>query len=142
MAAGEARVDGTEKCMTTRLGTLTIVMLLLAAGAAGAQTARTAPMMRQKLAHTQRLLEALTTSNYELLARESAELSRIAESPRWAELKTRELRPSTDGFLKAVADLAAASKERDLDAAAASYSTLVTTCYQCHKRLKGMRIAR
>jgi cytochrome c556 len=128
--------------MTTRLGALTFVMLLLAAGTAGAQTARTATMMREKLAHTQRVLEALTTSNYELLDRESMALSRIAESPRWAELKTRELRISTDNFLKAVADLTAASKRRDLDAAAVSYNTLVTTCYQCHRQLKGLRIAR
>ena len=127
--------------MTTRLGTLTMVALLLAS-AAGAQTARTGPMMREKLVHAQRVLEALTTSRYEMLDRESAALSRIAESPRWAELKTPELRGYTDSFLKAVADLAASSKRRDLDSAAANYGTLVTACYQCHKHLKGMRIAR
>ena len=127
--------------MTTRLSVLTIVMLLLA-GAAPAQTARTGPMMREKLVHAQRVLEALTTSDYGMLDRESAALSRIAESPRWAELKTRELRGYTDSFLKAVADLAAASKRRDLDSAAAHYSTLVTTCYQCHQHIKSTRIAR
>ena len=127
--------------MTTRLGTLTIMVMLLAAGAS-AQTARTGPMMREKLVHAQRVLEALTTSNYETLDRESAALSRIAESPRWAELKTRELRGYTDSFLKAVADLTAAAKRRDLDSAAAHYSALVTTCYQCHKHLKDVRIAR
>ena len=126
-----------------RLGVATFVMLLLGGvSAASAQTARTGPMMREKLLHTQRVLEALATSNHDLLDRESAALSRIAESPRWAELKTRELRPSADNFLKAVADLAAASKLRDLDAAAASYTALVTTCYQCHRQLKGMRIAK
>ena len=140
MTKPENGMTGRENKMTTRLSVLTIVMLLLA-GAAPAQTARTGPMMREKLVHAQRVLEALAVSNYEMLARESAELSRIAESPRWAELKTRELRPSTDSFLKAVADLSAASKRRDLDAAAASYSALVTTCYQCHKQLKNMRIA-
>jgi hypothetical protein len=131
----------TEKKMTTRLGALTIVVSLFAS-AAIAQTARTGPMMREKLVHAQRVLEALTTSNYTTLDRETAALSRIAESPRWAELKTRELRGYTDSFLKAVADLAAASKRRDLDAAAAHYSTLVTTCYQCHKHLKDVRIAK
>jgi hypothetical protein len=128
--------------MTTRLSALTFVMMLLAGGTAGAQTARTAGMMREKLVHTQRVLEALTTSNYDMLDRESVALSRIAESPRWAELKTRELLIYTDNFLKAVADLAAASKRRDLDAAALDYTALVTTCYQCHKRIKGLRIAR
>ena len=127
--------------MTGRISGM-VVMLLLAAGAADSQTARTAPLMRDKLVHAQSLLEALTTSNFELLTRESAALTRIAESPRWAELKTRELKPQTDSFLKAVADLAAATKVRDLDAAALDYNALVTSCYQCHKRLKDMRIAR
>ena len=130
--------------MTRQLGLATMVMVTVVMGAGGlhAQTARTAPMMREKLVHSQRVLAALTTSNYDMLDRESAALSRIAESPRWAELKTRELRIQTDNFLKAVADLTAASKRRDLDAAAAVYSTMVTTCYQCHKRLKDTRIAR
>jgi hypothetical protein len=128
--------------MTTRLGTVTIAMLLLVAGAAQAQTARTAPMMREKLVHAQGVLEALTTSDYPMLDRESAALARIAESPRWAELKTRELRGYTDNFLKSVAALAAASKRRDLDAAATTYATMVTTCYQCHQHLKSTRIAR
>jgi len=128
--------------MTIRLGALTIAVLLLAAGAAHAQTARTAPMMREKLVHAQRVLEALTTSDYRMLDSESAALARIAESPRWADLKTRELRGYTDNFLKTIADLAAASKRRDLDAAAASYSTMVGTCYECHQHLKTTRIAR
>ena len=115
-------------------------MFLLAAGGAGRR--RTAPMMREKLVHAQRVLEALTTSDYQMLENESTALARIAESPRWAELKTRELRGYTDNFLKSVAALAAASKRRDLDAAAATYSTMVTTCYQCHQHLKSTRIAR
>jgi cytochrome c556 len=127
--------------MITRLGVLSIVALLLAAGAAQAQTARTGPMMREKLVHTQRVLEALTKSNYDMLSRETAALSRIAESPTWAELKTRDLGVFADAFLKAVANLADASKRRDLDAAAVNYSTLVTTCYQCHRQLKSLRIA-
>ena len=128
--------------MITRLGAVIIAMFLLAAGAAQAQTARTAPMMREKLVHAQRVLEALTTSDYQMLENESTALARIAESPRWSELKTREPRGYTDNFLKSVAELAAASKRRDLDAAAATYSRMVTTCYQCHQHLKNTRIAR
>ena len=128
--------------MTRRNGVLSIVMLLLAAVAASAQTARTGQLMREKLGHAQRLLQALTTSDYAMLDRESVALSRLADSPRWAELKTPELRIYTDNFLKAVGDLAAAAKRRDLDAAAVHYTTLVAACYQCHRHLKDARIAR
>lgn len=128
--------------MSIRNGVLSIVILLLAAGTAPAQTARTGHLMREKLGHAQRVLQALTTSDYAMLDRESVALSRLAASPQWAELKTPELRVYTDNFLKAVADLAAAAKRRDLDAAAVHYTTLVTACYQCHRHLKDARIAR
>jgi hypothetical protein len=81
--------------MTPRIVEM-MVMLGLTAGAAPARTARTAPMMRDKLVHTQRVLEALTTSNFELLARESSALSVIAASPRWAEDAGAE---AVDGYL-------------------------------------------
>jgi cytochrome c556 len=128
--------------MISRLSALSIVMLLFATGAAHAQSARTGRMMREKLVHAQQVLEALTTSNYEKLDRESAALSRIAGSSVWEELKTRELRIYTDNFLKAVADLSASAKRRDLDSAAVQYTTMVTACYQCHRHLKDARIAR
>jgi cytochrome c556 len=126
--------------MITRLGHLVLV-LLVATGVASAQTARTAGVMREKLGHAQKILEAVTTSNQAILVRESEALSRIAASPAWNELRTPELRGYTDRFLKTVADLDAAAKNRDFDAAAAAFSTMTTTCYQCHKHLKDSRIA-
>lgn len=126
--------------MRIGLGMLAIEVVLSAA-LASAQTARTAPMMRDKLVHAQRVLEALTTSNYGLLGRETTALSLIAQSPRWSELKTKELRVSVEAFQKAINDLDAAAKRRDLDGAASSYGGLVASCYQCHKQLKGLRIA-
>jgi cytochrome c556 len=128
--------------MTTRIGRLAIVGVLLAASVAAAQTPRTGLVMREKLGHAQKILEALTTSDQALLARESEALSRIAASPRWAELRTQELEGYTDNFLKAVADLDAAAKRRDLDAAAVHYNSMTTACIQCHKHLKDVRIAR
>jgi len=98
--------------------------------------------MREKLGHSQKILEALTTSNQTLLLTESEALTRIAASPVWNELRTPELRVYTDNFLKAVADLNASAKRRDLDTAAVNYTALTTSCYQCHKHLKGARIAR
>ncbi len=116
-------------------------ILTLSAGSPAAQTARTGAMMREKLTHAQKILEALTTSNRDLLTAESGALVVIAKSPRWAELRTRELGIYTDSFLKAVAELDAAAKRNDFDAAAVQYNALTTSCYQCHRRLKDLRIA-
>jgi cytochrome c556 len=128
--------------VTIRTALLTATILALSAGNSASQTARTGAMMREKLAHAQKILEALTTSNRDLLTAESGALVVIAKSPRWAELKTRELGAYTDNFLKAVAELDAAAKRNDLDAAAAQYTAMTTSCYQCHRRLKDLRIAR
>ena len=128
--------------MKTRIGVVAIGCFVLAASVASAQTPKTGLMMREKLGHAQKILEALTTSNQTLLITESDALERIAVSPRWAELRTPELRVYSDNFLKAVADLDAAAKRRDLDAAAVNYNSVTTACYQCHKHLKDTRFAK
>ena len=128
-----------------RLSGVTLVAaIILGAGTAGrAQTAATGRMMREKLAHAQRLLEALTTSNYAMLDRESTALSRLTQTPRWREqLNTPEFRGFSDSFVKAATDLNAAAKSRDLDAAATAYASLVGACYQCHRHVKDARIVR
>jgi cytochrome c556 len=127
--------------LTIRTALLTAAILALSAGHSAAQTPRTGAMMREKLAHAQKILEALTTSNRDLLTVESGALATIAKSPRWADLKTRELGTYTDNFLKAVAELDAAARRNDFDAAAAQYTAMTTSCYQCHRRLKDLRVA-
>jgi hypothetical protein len=116
-------------------------LLLISAATAHSQTLRTRRVMREKLAHTQRILEALTTSDLALLERESVALLRVTESPQWSEVNTPELRPYTDAFVKAIRDLAESARQRDLDAAAAEYGTLTMTCYRCHKYRKDSRVA-
>jgi len=129
--------------MKLRIALLSLGLLALSTGVAPAQTPRTGIMMREKLAHSQKILEALTTSNQDMLVREADALSRIAMSPQWtADLRTPELRGYAENFAKTVADLAAAARRRDLDAAAAHYNTMVAACYRCHKHLKDSRIAK
>jgi cytochrome c556 len=128
--------------MTNRFGLLVVSVLLAGATAADAQTARTGTLMRAKLLHSQRILAALTTSDYALLQRETNALTAITQNPIWTDLITAELRPYTGDFTKALANLSAAAGRRDYDAAAASYSALTTACFSCHKHVMRSRIAR
>jgi cytochrome c556 len=129
--------------MNLRISLSWLGVLALLTGVAAGQTPRTGKLMREKLAHSQKILEALTTSNHDLLIREADALSRIAASPQWtADLRTPELRGYAESFTKTVADLTAAARRRDLDSGAAHYNTMVTACYQCHKHLKDSRIAK
>ena len=134
--------------MTRRTGTLARVVLLLVplvlSGVDGvqAQTARTHRLMQEKLSHAQRILEALTTSDYGLLQKEAQALQRLTQSPQWSELMTSRLRPYAGGFVKALDELSAAAQRRDYDGAGAGYSAVVAACVSCHKHVMGSRIAR
>jgi len=121
---------------------LVVSLLLLPQAAARGQTARTPGVMRSKLAHTQKILEALMTSNYAVLERESTALSRLTDTPEWSELKTSELLAYTKSFLAATQALTEAARQRDLDSASRHYVEMTTACYECHKYRKGVRIAR
>jgi cytochrome c556 len=127
--------------MTRRILAFILSGLLLAAGATDAQTARTGRLMREKLLHAQRVLAALTTSDYTLLQNETRALTKITDSPQWKELMTAEFRPYASGFTRALADLTAAGDRRDYDAAGASYAAMTTACIACHKHVMNSRIA-
>jgi cytochrome c556 len=56
-------------------------------------------------------------------------------------LKTPEFAGHSTDFRLAVQALAEAARQRDLDAAAERYPAVVSACYDCHKYLKGRRVA-
>jgi len=118
-----------------------VALVLLTASAASAQTARTGRLMREKLQHSQRILQALTTSDWALLQRETQALTSVTKNPTWVELITPELRPYTGAFQKALADLTSAADRRDYDSAGASYTALTSSCFGCHKHVMNLRIA-
>ena len=128
--------------MTKSLRFVVVALVLLTASAASAQTARTGRLMREKLQHSQRILQALTTSDWALLQRETQALTDVTRNPTWTELITPELRPYTGAFQKALADLAGAADRRDYDSAGASYSALTSSCFGCHKHVMNVRIAK
>jgi cytochrome c556 len=119
-----------------------LALLTTSGSAIRGQTLATGRVMREKLTHSQRTLEAIVTSNFALLEQESNALSRATESAGWFVLNSPEYRRHSEAFLRATRDLVEAAKQRDLDAAAMHYLSLTMSCYQCHRYLKNSRIAR
>jgi cytochrome c556 len=126
--------------MATRLVVILALVALSGATVPG-QTPATGRVMRDKLTHSQKMLEAIMTSDFALLDRESAELARATEAPGWFVFNSPEYLRQSAAFLHAVQDLAAAAKDRDLDAAATHYTTLMRSCFDCHRYMKNQRIA-
>ena len=106
-----------------------------------AQTPATGRVMREKLGHSQKILEAILTSNFAQLERESAALSKATQSSAWSVLRGPEYVRQSERFLKSLQEMDAAAKERDLDAAMAHYQELTSSCFGCHRFMKDKRIA-
>ena len=135
-------MEGMTATTRTSIGLLLVAAMLAGSVATmPAQTAGTGRVMRDKLTHAQRIMEAIMTSDFALLDRESAALVRATELPGWSVLKSPEYLRQSAAFVRANQDLRDAAKARDLDAAALDYMALTLTCFQCHKHIKGMRIA-
>ena len=120
---------------------LVVFLAVLSSPAAPAQTPGTKRVMREKLAHSQMILEAILTSNFALLDRESAALARATQSPAWTVLKGPEYLRQSEAFLKALKELQDAAKDHDLDSAVQRYTTLTMSCFGCHRYMKDRRLA-
>ena len=71
---------------------LAVVALLLSPAWAAEPKPPVATFMRAKLGHTQKLLEALTTEDFETMAKESQQLSLLTLAEQWEVLQTADYR--------------------------------------------------
>jgi hypothetical protein len=105
------------------------------------QTTDVSRVMREKLQHSERLLDAVVTSNWAQLEIHSLALDRLTDDPRWTILKYPEYATYSLAFKRAVHDLHEAAVQRDLDEAPHAYNTVTLRCVECHRYLARARIA-
>ncbi len=125
---------------TARVGIVTVGILAYGV-ISSPQTLATRQLMKNKLVHAQRILEAVMTSDFNLLGRETDALSHTTQQPGWWVLTTPEYKRYSTAFLNATNDLTTAARDHDLDAVALHYATMTMTCYECHRYVKRARIA-
>jgi hypothetical protein len=99
-------------------------------------------IMREKLDHSQKILEAVVTSNWVELETHSRELERLTDDPRWMVLNAPEYARHSIAFKQAARTLHEAAARRELEAAPLAYVSLTMSCVQCHRYLARERIAR
>jgi hypothetical protein len=120
---------------------IALAVLLSSGAMPSGQTAATGRVMRDKLNYAQQALRAIMVSDHALLERASESLSRATEAEGWYVLKSPEYQRHSDAFMRSAQDLLDAARQRDLDAAALAYTSMTMRCYQCHRYLKGVRMA-
>lgn len=107
-------------------------------GASGSADNR---FMRQKLEHSQRVLEGLTTEDFAKIQKGADAMAVLSQAAGWQVLRTPDyIRYSTD-FQALAQRLSRAAQEKNLDAAALAYLELTMNCVNCHKHVRAIRTA-
>jgi hypothetical protein len=99
------------------------------------------PVMRQKLLHAQKILEAVVTSDWVGLETQTRALEDLTNDPGWSSLKYPEYARHSTAFVRAVQDLRRAAAQRDLEKAPKAYAAVILQCVECHRYLARSRIA-
>lgn len=99
-------------------------------------------VMREKLAHAQKILEAVVTSDWVSLETHSRELERLTEDPRWMVLTFSEYARHGAAFVRTIQDLHRAAAQRDLEQAPKAYVAVTLQCVECHRYLARERLAK
>ena len=115
---------------------------LLGFAASPSQGPEVNSVMREKLAKTQKILEAVVTSDWASLESQSRELEQLTNDPRWTVLKFPEYAKHSSAFIRAVQDLHQAAARRDLDQAPKAYVAVTLQCVECHRYLARARVVR
>ena len=128
--------------MTWTRSAVVAVAVLLVVAAAPKQGPEVNSVMREKLVHAQKVLEAVVTSDWVSLESHSRELERLTNDPRWAGLRYPEYARYSAAFVRAVQDLHLAAVRRDLEKTPQAYVAVTLACVECHRYLARARIAR
>jgi cytochrome c556 len=97
--------------------------------------------MRAKLDHAQKVLEGLAMEDHHLIVKHSQELSLLSLAANWQVLQTPEYAQQSLEFRRAVDSLTEAGRKKNLDGAALAYVDVTMKCVNCHKYVRGVRMA-
>ena len=131
--------------MSWRVKLLSLAAVLVFAFAVGYSSAQNPTLktaMRSKLLNAQPLLEAVVTADFAAIGRSADALNRISETEivSWQVNPQPEFKKQAMSFVLAVQGLREAAAKRDIDAALAEYTELVSSCTRCHAHVRRSRV--
>ena len=98
--------------------------------------------MQVKLQHSQAVLEGLTIEDFDLIAKNAQDISLLSQAAAWQVLQTAEYVQHSSEFRRSADALRDAAKKKNLDGAALHYVDMTLKCINCHKYVRGVRVAR
>jgi hypothetical protein len=97
--------------------------------------------MRAKLEHSQKLLEGLVMEDYNAINKNAQALSLLSLAASWQVLQTPEYAQQSLEFRRAADAVHNAAEKKNLDGAALAYMEMTMKCVNCHKYVRGVRMA-
>lgn len=92
--------------------------------------------MRTKLEHSQKVLGALATEDYEAIADSAKAMNNLSELEKHVRAGTPGYRTQLQIFRYANEDLLKQAKKKNIDGCALAFSQLTLSCVNCHKSLR------
>jgi hypothetical protein len=118
-----------------------VAVVMMSVTADGPQGPGLNAVMRQKLGHAHKILEAVVVSDWTSLETHSRELEQLTSDSRWMVLKYPEYARHSAAFVRAIQALHSAAAQRDLEEAPNAYVAMTLQCVECHRYLARARIA-
>ena len=106
----------------------------------GAEPKKVEELMREKLKHSQKVLEGVAVKDFKGIIKHSEELLLIVNEVEWKVLKTREYDNYSNEYRRNLQGLIKNAKDENLDACALSYVETTLTCVKCHKHVREVRM--
>lgn len=113
------------------------VVSLAAIGLSREQEPNLRFIMQRKLDNAHAILEALITEDYESLEDSAGAILKLSEESAWFVIQSPEYTERSTSFRRAVSEIQAAAKEKNLDRAALGYVDMTLKCVQCHRYMRG-----
>ena len=140
-ARSTSSADGLTANMNTKWFGVVALAVFVGLAANPRQGRAVNRIMREKLVHTQKILEAVVTSDWVNLEAHSRDLERLTDDPRWTVLKMPEYARHSAAFVRAIQELHRAAAQRDLDKTPKAYIVVTLQCVECHRYLARERLA-
>ncbi len=124
------------------LGAIATAALAAGLSAQPARPAATREFMRQKLEHSQRVLEGIATEDFELIAKQARKLAALSQEAGWRAFDNPDYLRHSDIFRRNASAVAKAAADRNLDGVTLAYVKMTMNCVECHKFIRGKDNAR
>jgi cytochrome c556 len=97
----------------------------------------TKEFMREKLGHSQKVLEALALEDFYTLEQRAKKLSAMTQEATWQAFQNPDYEQHSATFRRHANALTRAAHDKDLDGATLAYVRLTMSCVDCHKLVRG-----